>query len=531
MDSEPATKRIYRQFAKTFGVWRFIRAERRNLFLDKDNLIPVGDFRAQIQLFIIQSDHMLVVIGPKWLEEIKRRQRVGEVDFVVIEVELAFIHKVNVIPVLVQGASMPERSDLPDAIKQLAPQQAYRVRDDYFEEDINRLISLTKPARSYWMLTTILAIIIFAFAGFGILDGIGQTPQVPTTQAPSNTVRPLTGQEQLATVNAQRTQLSLTEQAYNSTATVQRVQDETATAQQNQFNASETAAITTLEFLSATPTDTATNTATPTNTPTATDTPIPTDTPTNTPDPLLIAIEQAENFTGSQNSDWTPYEQEFDGVEMVLVPVGCFLMGSWNGDSDERPVEEQCIEEPFWIDKYEVTQGDLARLGGEQANPSSFSGDNRPVENITWFDAQAFCESREGSLPTELQWEYAARGIDSLTYPWGNLWNNNYAVWGRDNSQGTANVGSITFGSTGISWVGTLDMIGNVREWTSSLYRSYPYGIDDGREDKDTIANRVVRGDSWNNTDISFRYAANRTWVDPNASSNTLGFRCVRPVD
>lgn len=235
---------------------------------------------------------------------------------------------------------------------------------------------------------------------------------------------------------------------------------------------------------------------------------------------------------------------------MVLVPVGCFMMGSEDGDSDEQPVHPQCIEEPFWIDKYEVTNADFARLGGKKADPSSFSGANRPIETITWFEALEFCQLREGSLPTELQWEYAARGIDSLIYPWGNLWNNNYAVWGRDDSQGTANVGSITFGSTGKSWIGALDMSGNVWEWTSTIYGfdfnhdydftdtedftfNYPYNDNDGRElySNEVAYRRVLRGGSWSFTNSMNLRSAIRYSLNPSDSSKSGGFRCVRPVD
>jgi formylglycine-generating enzyme required for sulfatase activity len=257
-----------------------------------------------------------------------------------------------------------------------------------------------------------------------------------------------------------------------------------------------------------------------------------TPTSTNTPTPLEEALNRARNFTGIQNRDWEPFIYDFDdGIEMVLVPVGCFIMGSEDGDRDEQPVYPQCVEEePFWIDKTEVTQRDFSRLGGEQSESLYFSGNNRPVENITWFEALEYCQSRAGSLPTELQWEYVARGVESWFFPWGNVWNNNYAVWGRGVSRGTADVGSISFGISGASWVGALDMSGNVREWTSSLYRDYPYDILDGRENEDD-ANRVVRGDSWNYTDISFRRSSNRNWKNPNSTSNTIGFRCARSVD
>ena len=166
-DSADETKRIYRQFEQSFGVWRFLGAQRRNLFLDKDNITPDGDFRAHIQRFIINSDHMLVIIGDTWLEEIQRRKAKNEVDFVLIEIDLAFIHKVNVIPVLINGASMPSRSELPSEINQLATQHAHEIREVSFESDTEQLIKHTRPARVLHLLSAIIALSLLI--GLGVV--------------------------------------------------------------------------------------------------------------------------------------------------------------------------------------------------------------------------------------------------------------------------------------------------------------------------------------------------------------------------
>src|SRR5690606_38998204 len=85
--------------------------------------------------------------------------------------------------------------------------------------------------------------------------------------------------------------------------------------------------------------------------------------PTRTPEPIL-APEQIALTPVTRNEDWTPTERDFDGVAMVLVPVGCFMMGHSDGDKDEEPVHEQCFPTPFWIDKYEVTNAQFARFAG-----------------------------------------------------------------------------------------------------------------------------------------------------------------------
>ena len=253
---------------------------------------------------------------------------------------------------------------------------------------------------------------------------------------------------------------------------------------------------------------------------------------------VIVAFEPASEATSdpaftpvARNSDWTPVERDFDGVTMVLVPAGCFQMGSDDGGSEERPVHEQCFDQPFWIDKYEVTQAQFARLGGTQADPPWFSGDDRPAELITWFEARDFCALRGGRLPSEAEWEYAARGPDNLVYPWGNIWNEDNAVWNRDISEGTENVGSIP---AGISWVGAQDMSGNVWEWTNSLYEDYPYDADDGRE-RDTGNNtdimRVLRGGSSLSRNSDSQRAPNRGSNFPDVASVDFGFRCARSFE
>ncbi len=269
--------------------------------------------------------------------------------------------------------------------------------------------------------------------------------------------------------------------------------------------------------------------------------------------PTLTGIAQLRQWEPRISAD------EIEGVriEMVEVPPGCFMMGSVAG-GDEGPVHEQCFTEPFYIDRYEVTQGQFTALKGVMEEDFEFSGDNRPVENINWFEAHDFCEARGARLPTEREWEYAARGPDSLTYPWGNIFVPENAVYSRVESQGTADVVDADGNPArpnGASWVGALDMSGNVYEWTSTRYDDldysqrtlafqglfpYPYRSDDGREADETLAAfnrrtseqsfytlRVVRGGSWFITDTILRGAArDRYFAD--FVINHIGFRCAR---
>ncbi|CAG1015676.1 serine/threonine-protein kinase PpkA [Anaerolineae bacterium] len=284
---------------------------------------------------------------------------------------------------------------------------------------------------------------------------------------------------------------------------------------------------------------TATPTITLTPTPTATHTPSHTPTITPTPAPTLIPV-------GMSNTVWTPVTQDFDGVNMVLVPAGCFMMGSseeqieyayelakkYNPDfkreqfDNEKPTHMICFDRPFWIDRTKVTQAQFKRFGGKAATTSYFTGDNRPRENITWFEARDFCTQRGARLPTEAEWEYAARGPEGLIYPWGNTFVANNVVYYYNSNGQTANVGSRP---GGVSWVGALDMSGNVWEWVNSLYQPYPYKANDGRESTlDNNSGRVMRGGGWYYRESLLRAAARTENAPDLRNYYGGGFRCVR---
>lgn len=251
-----------------------------------------------------------------------------------------------------------------------------------------------------------------------------------------------------------------------------------------------------------------------------------TDTPTPTSTPTLSPI-QLPSTPVAHNIDWTPVEQDFDGVTMVLVPAGCFEMGSENYDN-EKPIHQQCFDEPFWLDKYEVTNGQFARFGGEAYYGSRWSDDNYPRVNIAWVEAQNFCTKRKARLPTEREWEYAARGPDGWIYPWGNDWNPNNVVWDENSNNQTMAVGSKP---NGISWVGTLDMSGNVWEWVSSVYNPYPYQSDDGRENPDETDIHVLRGASWGDIAPGYFRMSIRYSYNPGIDYGNNGFRCARSFE
>lgn len=229
----------------------------------------------------------------------------------------------------------------------------------------------------------------------------------------------------------------------------------------------------------------------------------------------------------ASNADWTPVIETFDGVAMALVPPGCLIMGQEDGAPNEMPVNEVCFETAFWIDMTEVTHEQFAQFGGVAGRAAAFDmvGVDLPRERVTWFEARDLCSLRGGRLPSEAEWEYAARGIDGLRYPWGDTFMADTAVVSLGPGNHPEPVG---MRPTGASWVGAEDLAGNVWEWTSSLFAPYPYSPIDGREEPGKAdAPRVIRGGAWSYSSELARSAA-RGFRPPTTETPDIGFRCAR---
>jgi formylglycine-generating enzyme required for sulfatase activity len=274
--------------------------------------------------------------------------------------------------------------------------------------------------------------------------------------------------------------------------------------------------------------------------------------------PTIVGTSLSQGFEPViHNTDWALQIDIFNGVEMALVPAGCFEMGSTNEQvdnamrqcekfrgagncerswyQDEQPVKKKCFEEPFWIDVYEVTNAQFGSSG-------EWSGDELPRERVNWDDAVTHCKSRGARLPTEAEWEYAARGPDELMFPWGDAFKRAFVnscdsscefnLIGTRVDDGYANTAPVGSYPEGISWVGAMDMSGNVWEWTSSIYMDYPYTATDGREVNDITDSsnkRVLRGGSWFHTGSDLLRSAARYGVSPDFTDYVLGFRCAIP--
>ena len=249
-------------------------------------------------------------------------------------------------------------------------------------------------------------------------------------------------------------------------------------------------------------------------------------------------------------STWT---RPADHMVMVYVPAGKFLMGSSNSDSmagDEEKPQHTVMLDAYWIDKTEVTNLMYAECVNAKACnlPSVFSSQTRsnyyydsrfinyPVIFVKWIDSNAYCAWAGARLPTEAEWEKAARGPDGRIYPWGNTKPTcslaNYYAEGGTCMNDTSAVGSYP---SGTSPYGVMDMAGNVWEWVNDWYSptyysqsptSNPQGPSSGNA-------HVLRGGSWNDTEFTIR-ASNRFSGNPSSITDiyfgtlSIGFRCAR---
>jgi len=224
------------------------------------------------------------------------------------------------------------------------------------------------------------------------------------------------------------------------------------------------------------------------------------------------------------------YTDPVTGMEFVYVKGRCYQMGDTfgDGDSDEKPVHKVCID-GFYMGKYEVTQNQWRTIMDN--NPSNFKGDNRPVEHVSWSKVQNYIAklNRESGkhyrLPTEAEWEYAARsGGKQEKYAGGN--NVDAVAWYRSNGGDKTH----SVGQKQANGLGLYDMSGNVWEWCQDWYDGsyYSYSPRNNPQGPRSGSKRVSRGGGWSDPPHFVRLA-NRYSNSPGFRDDNLGFRLVLP--
>jgi formylglycine-generating enzyme required for sulfatase activity len=589
-DSKGYAVAIYNSLVSSFG--------EDQIFMDIDAIEPGTDFVKVLEKAVKQCDVLIVIIGSQWLgikDASGERRLEDEGDFVRIEIKAALEREVTVLPVLVQGAIMPSAAKLPDDIRSLARRQAF-VISDRFSADVEQLVEVLNrilerarrerlkkdKAEKKRKKTTKPLIRIPSFARKRPEKVPKSTSEKADLKAeivkkaekkkPSKLPKP-------APLVRKQPEKVLEKPSVKAEAKPKAVEKARKRAPvkpipkttRRIFYALSAVAILVISYILVKNMDIFTKDSKP-----AENVEIPLPEFTKEPTPIEIPVEiPAPLPTATPLLGFGPtLISEIDGMTLVYVPEGPFTMGSEESDpdayNDEFP-QHRVELDAFWIDQTEVTNAMFAEFLNEMGNQKegganwmdnadedariSQSGGiwaadlgyaNHPVVEITWYGALAYCQWAERELPTEAQWEKAARGTDGRTYPWGNTFDSsllnlddetiidNYTINctsnGCDGYDRTAPVGSFPGGA---SPYGALDMAGNVWEWVRDWY-----GVDYYNQSPDSNPEylidsglKVLRGGSWTNSaGVRHARSAFRTIINPRATFG-CGFRCVMDAE
>ena len=267
--------------------------------------------------------------------------------------------------------------------------------------------------------------------------------------------------------------------------------------------------------------------------------------------PTANPVDPLPEPTSTPEASVSEQTRPQDNAVMMEIPGGTFMMGSEDGDDDEKPVHEVSLD-AFWMDQAEVTNSMFANFLNANGNQEEEGGlwfdaedpdvqihlvgetwqvddgkSDHPVVEVSWFGAQAYCAWASARLPTEDEWEYAARGgLEGKNYPWGDEkpacdeGANNGANYFSCGAGGTKPIGS--FAANGY---GLYDMAGNVMEWVDAWHEIYPGG--DSEEAYLLEQFRIQRGGSWSDARQTIRVAFRFEQV-PSVTDHFIGFRCAK---
>lgn len=260
---------------------------------------------------------------------------------------------------------------------------------------------------------------------------------------------------------------------------------------------------------------------------------------------LPVPAEQLEFAQGgvTKNADWLPVIRRMDGIDMVLVPAGCFSMGSTDNQleealdscnsyfgthgcqqsfENEQPAHKVCLTMPYWFDLTSVTNQQYGSSSNRGQDLSPYRSPNWPRESVAWQEAFEFCAWRGARLPTEAEWEFAGRGPDALIYPFGDQYDIHKVTLFKLNPT------TVGQKPEAASWVGALDMSGGISEWVGDWYG--PYSPEAGTDPNGPLDGdqRIARGGSWFAHAAFFVRTTFREVLSPEYATSTVGFRCAR---
>lgn len=559
-DSAETTTRLYDRLVYAFG--------RENVFKDVDSIQRGDDFPDVLREWVMTCDVFLAVIGQKWLtvqDETGHRRIDSEKDWVRRETQMALERDKGVvlIPTIVDGASLPGEYALPDALRPLAFKDAQMLYADRFHGDLSALITSIRRR-------------------FGLVDAV---PPLDLHKAHSDLVDVMRAKDwdaardiliairAVGNVPAHFRLDAIESGIYKQVTAEQRNRDYAALARNadlvemgiistDEMRVGVEAFLQIYDSIFDDPANL--RRFIPPNSDEALSTILPARPQTNlgkayeslsqmpgedslhhavedysralkSGNSVEAALKRARTFKGKRNRDWTPFITTFDDLKIseipfCLVPVGSFQMG------EGKEAHPQTITSPYYIAQYPVTNAQWAVgvKAGAVVEPNGndalkwyrdTSTADAPVVGVSWNEVRKFADWLGCRLPTELEWEYAARGVESLVYPWGNEWESDWCVWSGNSGGKPAPVSSRPEGA---SWVDAWHLSGNVWEWVSSAYQPYPYQVEDSRRSLNKTNEYIFRGGSWFYNHLGFFRAAYRIRLSPDNWDNVIGFRVAR---
>jgi formylglycine-generating enzyme required for sulfatase activity len=251
---------------------------------------------------------------------------------------------------------------------------------------------------------------------------------------------------------------------------------------------------------------------------------------------VTLPVCGADAETGVVNIDYQLASN--DRTSMVLIPAGQFTMGRNDTVPDEQPTHRVSLD-AFYINRYEVTVAQYAKfLESEDSEPPflwqearrDHKNAEKPVLGVDWHDATAYCRWAGKRLPTEAEWEKAARGTDGRIYPWGNdPPTHDHANFGHETTKGYAALAKVGSFEQGTSSYGVYDLAGNVWEWVADRYDEhyYQHSPEHNPQGPTTGPLRALRGGAWNSPPTVLA-SANRNANMPAAKRSDVGFRCAQ---